>query len=124
MEDPVMGRPPVDARPSWAHRVAAESVSRMGGPLLAAEPYVSRRSTHGTKTGLPVLLSATVIFAAAPTVDRSASWDDPSCRMTSLVAGSTPSASSTRAAAQNGVGERFTTVRPSTLPSNNWPRVL
>src|SRR6266403_5590530 len=124
MEDRVMGRPPVRVLASRVPETAGDSVSRMGGPLLAVEPYVSRRSTHGAKTGLPVLLSATVIFAAAPTVDRSASWDDPSCRMTSLVAGSIPSASSTRAAAQKGVVLRFTTTRPSTLPSNNWPRVL
>src|SRR5258706_4825404 len=82
---------------------AGESISRMGGPLLAAEDHVWRRSTHGTKIGLPVLLSTTVSFAATSTVDRSASWDDPSWRMTSLVDGSAPSASSTRAAAQKGV---------------------
>src|SRR6266403_464880 len=75
MEDRVMGRPPVRVLASRVPETAGDSVSRMGGPLLAVEPYVSRRSTHGTKTGLPVLLSATVIFAAAPTI-RIEPWRD------------------------------------------------
>src|SRR5258706_16094412 len=121
MEDRVMGRPPVRVLASRVPETAGDSVSRMGGPLLAVEPYVSRRSTHGTKTGLPVLLSDTVIFAGAPTVDRSASREHPSSPIPSLGAGSIPSTSSTPAAAQQEVMLRLKPTGPSTLPPDNCP---
>jgi hypothetical protein len=96
---------------------AGEAISCMGG--ASKERERASYGDHLVKIGLPPLSSTTVNPAATPTVDRSASCGEPSWRMMNLVAGSAPSASRARAASQNGVVERFTTERPSTLPSNS-----
>jgi hypothetical protein len=96
-------------------QVRAGSVWRMGG-VTSAWGDGFQRLNCGTRSP-----SSTISLAAPRTVDRSASAIEPSCRMTRRAAGSQSSASRTRAASQNGVGDRLTRILRSTRPSNSCP---
>jgi hypothetical protein len=90
------------------------------GTVLNARSRGRSRTSAGngcqyTNLGGPSFVSLTVNLAAAPMVARSDSMSEPAWRITSLVAGSYPSARRTRAASRNGWRLERTSMRPSSL---------